>query len=392
MGGQHGGNLFHSIKRFGIGKDETATFTGPDPVDGPQSVSNLISRVTGGELSEIDGTLHSTIPGADVWLLNPSGVVFGEGAQLDVPASFHASTGDYLGFGQGDLVRFYADPSRPSVLSTAPPEAFGFLGEHAPAPISVTGATLDVAPTETIDLVGGEVTLSGATLEAEDGRVDLAAVASAGEVVPAPADAPEPLEMRGFEALGAVRLEARNGVGSLVDVSGEVPGQVFIRGGRLVVEGRPGPASREDDPGTRSRALAESVNAAPAESNAPGPGRISVEASESVLVDNGLLSVATRSAVNAGTIEIAGRGEGQPRPEVTLQRGVGLDFDPPDAKATGTVGLEAKTSGSGTAGQIRIDSGDLIVRDGAAVSAKTQASGDGGTVEIAAHSVELYGS
>src|SRR5262245_50119771 len=38
MGKQHGTNLFHSFQRFGIGKDETATFTGPDPVDGPQSV------------------------------------------------------------------------------------------------------------------------------------------------------------------------------------------------------------------------------------------------------------------------------------------------------------------------------------------------------------------
>src|SRR5215475_1799505 len=128
MGEQHGGNLFHSFKRFGIGKDETATFTGPDPVDGPQSVSNVISRVTGGELSEIDGTLRSTIPGADVWLLNPSGVVFGEGATLDVQGSFHAATADYVGF-QGSDDRFYANPARTSVLATAPPAAFGFLPE-----------------------------------------------------------------------------------------------------------------------------------------------------------------------------------------------------------------------------------------------------------------------
>src|SRR5262245_53883099 len=71
MGEQHGGNLFHSFKSFGIGKDETATFTGPDPVDGPQSVSNVISRVTGVEPSGIDGTLRSTIPAADLWLVNP---------------------------------------------------------------------------------------------------------------------------------------------------------------------------------------------------------------------------------------------------------------------------------------------------------------------------------
>ena len=51
MGEQHGGNLFHSFERFDIGTGETATFTGPDPIDGPQSVSNVISRVTGGDPS-----------------------------------------------------------------------------------------------------------------------------------------------------------------------------------------------------------------------------------------------------------------------------------------------------------------------------------------------------
>jgi hypothetical protein len=51
MGEQHGHNPFHSFAPFGIGKGETATFTGPDPADGPQSVSNVISRVTGVEPS-----------------------------------------------------------------------------------------------------------------------------------------------------------------------------------------------------------------------------------------------------------------------------------------------------------------------------------------------------
>src|SRR5262245_24183900 len=359
LGEQRGGNLFHSFSKFSIGQGERATFTADGARD-PGAIDNVISRVTGPDPSQIDGTLHSTIPGADVWLLNPSGVVFGEGAKLDVPASFHASTGDYLGFGQGDLVRFSADPSRPSVLSTAPPEAFGFLGEHAPAPISVTGATLETERAgDTIELVGGDVTPSGGTLRAEDGRVDLAAVASAGEVVPAPADAPEPLEMRGFEALGKVRLEARNGVGSLVDVSGQAPGSVFIRGGQLVVQG--GDVAGE----ATSRVRAENSSTVPAETDQPGPGRISVHASESVLVDNGLLSVNTSGAGNAGTIEIAGYGEGQPGPDVTFQNGPGAGFSEPPHIAA--VGASAETTSTGAAGEIQIDAGELEVIHGAAV-------------------------
>jgi filamentous hemagglutinin family protein len=87
----------------------------------------VISRVTGGEQSRIDGTLHPTIPGSDVWLLNPSGVVFGAGAEVDVSkGSFHAGTGDYVAF-EGVLERFYGDPSLPSLLATAPPTASGLL-------------------------------------------------------------------------------------------------------------------------------------------------------------------------------------------------------------------------------------------------------------------------
>jgi filamentous hemagglutinin family protein len=182
LGEQRGSNLFHSFARFGVGVDETATFTGPDPVDGPQSVSNVVSRVTGGEASEIDGTLRSTIPGADLWLMNPSGVMFGEGARLDVSGSFHASTGDYVDFGEGELVRFYADKGESSVLSTARPEAFGFLGERVPGDIVLEpGATLGtetegaVGPGQRLELVGGDVLLTDAEIVAPGAHVHLEA-------------------------------------------------------------------------------------------------------------------------------------------------------------------------------------------------------------------------
>ena len=66
-GDQVGGNLFHSFSRFSLDMKESAVFSGPS------SVENIISRVTGGELSTIDGLLRSTIPGAGLFLLNPVG-------------------------------------------------------------------------------------------------------------------------------------------------------------------------------------------------------------------------------------------------------------------------------------------------------------------------------
>src|SRR5262245_11033471 len=210
LGEQHGANLFHSFSRFSIGSGETATFTDQGARD-PGAIRFVISRVTGGDPSQIDGWLRSTIPRAGVWLLNPSGVVLGEGAKLEVPGSFHAGTADYVAFGEGGLERFYAkDSLGPSVLATAPPSAFGFLPETThPAPLAVDRSRLTVPEGETLELVGGDrLQLTGAELLAPGGHV-------------------------GLEAQGKVALS-----GSLVDVGREAdtPGTISIRGGQIFVE------------------------------------------------------------------------------------------------------------------------------------------------------------
>jgi filamentous hemagglutinin family protein len=134
LGRLRGRNLFHSFERFGVERGGRVTFTGPRGLD------NVISRVTGGEASRIDGTLASRVEGADVWLVNPSGIVFGPGARLDVPGSFHVSTADELRFEDG--AAFSARDPSGSTLSVAAPEAFGFLG-GAPTGIVVSGSRLD---------------------------------------------------------------------------------------------------------------------------------------------------------------------------------------------------------------------------------------------------------
>jgi filamentous hemagglutinin family protein len=67
LGSTRGANLFHSFQRFDIPTGHSATFTGPD------QIRNVIGRVTGGQTSNIDGTLRSTVGQADVYLINPSG-------------------------------------------------------------------------------------------------------------------------------------------------------------------------------------------------------------------------------------------------------------------------------------------------------------------------------
>ena len=146
-------------------------------------------------------------------------MLFGANAVLNT-GSFHASTADYFRLGSG-ADRFYADPGQSSVLSNAFPEAFGFLGSGV-KPISVDGAQLAVPDGENLSLIGGNIDMSnGAPLDAAGGAVYLAAVNSAGEVIPTGTG----LDVSSFTALADISLAGM----SEIDVSGDGAGSVFVR-------------------------------------------------------------------------------------------------------------------------------------------------------------------
>jgi filamentous hemagglutinin family protein len=159
LGQQLGGNLFHSFQDFNLNSSESATFSGFN------SVNNIISRVTGGNPSNIDGLIRSTIPNADMYFLNPYGIMFGPNARLDVQGSFHASTADYLWLGEGG--RFDARNPSNSILTVAPIESFGFL-TNSPAPLSVEGSQLEISDGKIFSLIGGNLSITGAQLKAPE--------------------------------------------------------------------------------------------------------------------------------------------------------------------------------------------------------------------------------
>src|SRR3954447_3431428 len=182
LGRQVGGNLFHSFGRFGLSAGESATFSGP------ASVANVIGRVTGGAQSSIDGTVRSTMPGANVYLINPAGVVFGQNARVDVSGSFHASSADYLRLQDGS--RFQATNPDASTLTAAEPAAFGFLAPTLGS-VSVNGSTLGPVAGR-LALVGGPVTISKGTLLAPGGSVHVASAAGPGQIAVDPKSGPPP--------------------------------------------------------------------------------------------------------------------------------------------------------------------------------------------------------
>jgi filamentous hemagglutinin family protein len=146
LGQLRGSNLFHSFGAFNVPTGGSATFTGPP------TIANILSRVTGGQPSAIDGLLRSEIAGANLFLLNPSGVLFGPNASLDVRGSFHVSTADFLRFGDG--AKFSANLGQESMLTVAPPTAFGFLGSN-PAGLTIQGGSLKVSEGKALSVGGG---------------------------------------------------------------------------------------------------------------------------------------------------------------------------------------------------------------------------------------------
>ncbi len=160
-GTRAGGNLFHSFSQFDLGAGDTARWVGGGDA---AAVNNVINRVTGGQASRINGTIDSTaLPNATFYFVNPAGIVFGPGAQVNVPSAAHFSTAGELRFANGD--RFAIATPNGSTLSVAAPEAWGFLGGQGD--ITVLGVGPDIqgvgdafaAPETTLSFTAGNLVI-----------------------------------------------------------------------------------------------------------------------------------------------------------------------------------------------------------------------------------------
>src|SRR5438034_6145726 len=107
--------------------------------------------------------------------MNPSGVLFGRHAQLDVSGSVAVTTANYLKLVGGG--RFNANLGGGDVLTSAPVSAFVFLNS-APAPVSLAGGTLNVAPQKVFSAIAGDISLDGGKITGSGSRVNLVSVRS----------------------------------------------------------------------------------------------------------------------------------------------------------------------------------------------------------------------
>ncbi|NJK76979.1 MAG: filamentous hemagglutinin N-terminal domain-containing protein [Microcoleus sp. SU_5_6] len=157
-------NLFHSFQQFGLQQGQVANF-----LSYPQ-VQNILGRVVGGDASVINGLIQITGGNSNLFLMNPAGIVFGQNAQLNVPASFTATTANAIQFGEG---WFNATGVNNYPILLGNPTAFAFT---MPQPGAILSAgNLTVNPRQNLTLIGGTIT-STAEISAPGGKITLFAV------------------------------------------------------------------------------------------------------------------------------------------------------------------------------------------------------------------------
>ena len=131
-----GPNLFHSFSEFSLQKGEAAVFTGPE------NIGNILGRVTGGKTSNIDGLIQSEIAGANLYLLNPSGFLFGKNAEINVDGAFSVHASEKLNL-EGEGVFDALNPDQ-SVFFSSSPESFGFLEGNPVGEIKLDATKLKI--------------------------------------------------------------------------------------------------------------------------------------------------------------------------------------------------------------------------------------------------------
>ncbi|MEH2385089.1 MAG: filamentous hemagglutinin N-terminal domain-containing protein [Nostoc sp.] len=330
-GAARGGNLFHSFSEFNIPDGQRVYFANPIGIE------NILTRVTGGNASNIFGTLGVN-GAANLFLINPNGILFGQNARLDVQGSFVGTTANGVQFGNQGLFSA-TNPQAPPLL-TIQPSALWFNQLNQNAGIqnnSVAAAGIDssgvsrfglrVPDGKSLLLVGGNVSIDGGRLNALGGRVELGGLAAPGNVN---------LLFNGDNLSLKFPLNVTR-----ADVS-------LINDARVYVQGF-------------------------------GGGDIAVNARNVEILSGSALYAGIwqglgKPEIVAGDITVNGTGE-------IKVAGSGSE-----------IGNLVRSGSKGNAGNITIDAGDFSLQDGARLYASTYGQGNAGNVTVGAkNAVDLAG-
>jgi filamentous hemagglutinin family protein len=400
-GTQVGGNLFHSFDRFNIRTGETALF------DNASTIDNIITRVTGGQISHIDGLIRANGT-ANLFLINPRGILFGANARLEIGGSFLGSTANSIQFKDGSIFSA-AHPDTSPLLTMSVPVGLQLGQNSGTLSVSGTGHSLtfdsdpyasplqrsldaqglQVKPGHTLALVGSQVALDGGILTAESGSIELGGVIQ-GQVTLNPATIGWTLSYPQVQNYGDIRLsaaallDARGGGGSGIHIAGR---QVMLGDGSLALT----------DPLLGSLPGGEIVLTASEFVSLSGLNPIGIPSSlrsQAVAGKGGAITVSTPHLIlsNGGYIDsvVFGTGFGG---DITIDVFDDLQVIGASPFSQGSLsGIESANYGAKNGGDITLSTSRLQLIDGGSLVATTYGAGRGGNVQVrATDSIELTG-
>ena len=400
-GATRGANLFHSFGQFNVGEGRGVYFSNPTGIE------RILTRVTGGNSSNILGTL-GVLGNADLFLINPNGIIFGAGARLDLRGSFIGSTASSIKFADG--LEFSAtNPQAPPLLAInvplglqygpnaggiqvqglgnqliVDPQTFVFIG--------VDGEGLEVQPGQTLALVGGEVALFAGNLTAQGGSVELGSVGE-GLVTLTPTNPGWTLGYQGVQNFQDILLSQA----AAIDTSGATPGRIQVQGRRVTLTD--GSAIEASNLGTGNGSNVTIAASELVEMNGTNPFN-----SFPSLLDSGTSGAGTGGGLLVSTKQLRLR-DGAQVVSATFSSGSAGSVSVNASELVELIGVSADSlfssglfsssavEASGDAGNLTINTRQIVIRDGAGVSSETFGEGRGGNLIVnASRSVELTGT
>ena len=415
-------NLFHSFQEFNVSEGGSVYFANP------QGITDIFSRVTGSNPSNIFGKL-GVLGDANLFLINPNGIVFGENASLDVGGSFVASTANGIEFGNRGLFSA-SNPETPLLLNVNPSALFfnqvaaANITVRSVAPAGTSPSGIDVVGLRVPDgssflLVGGDVNFEGGQSSALGGHLELAGLKEPGSINLQVDDKTLKLGFPNDVLLANVTLkdDARasvrgDGGGNLVvnaDTFNATSGGRLVAGTEKPVKGGDitvnannfiitGIGSSGNSSGLYNQTLVDAVGS---------PGNIVVnakilDASSNARIQN---SINTASEGNAGNIDISAD-------FLSLRNGAQITTSNFGQGNSGNIEINADTlelidisangqfrsaiasetygaNSQAKAGSVTLNTRNLNLRDGGLISASTFDEGAGGNIEINADTLEL---
>ena len=449
MGLVRGSNLFHSFGRFNVPTAGKVTFTGPS------AILNILSRVTGSDISNINGTIASMIEGANLFLMNPQGIIFGENASLDIKGSFYATTANNIELIDMNGSSMFNAVSGPAdaLLTSAPPEAFGFLN-GSPAGITVDQSTLSTAQKtlevnsgETISIIGGNIDITGAppiedpgpfpplttafvdlpTLNASGGQILLTSVAQGGEGVQVNIETGEASMETNLGNISIRENSNFNTIGDPTFQNGQ-GGSIIIRSGELLVIGTSfktrNAASSTGKSGNVNLHVSATVDFTNSEISTgntfggAGPGGVTIEAGQALTFKDSQINAQSVLATGTGDpiflkapiIELNGGGELGGAFGPTIDTAISVTADPlvrgtdvilEGAQVTLKEGafIFSNTTGKNIAGNVILNGTDSVTISGiggdlfkqSGVSVNTSGSGRAGNIDVSSKRLNLIG-